>query len=466
MSTQVAEVFDAIVIGSGQGGNPLAGALVGAGKKTALIERQDVGGTCINRGCTPTKTMVASARAAYLARRGADYGVHVGPVTVDMNRVRERKRAIVQSWREGGEKRLEKAHVELVRGEASFTGPKQIRVALHGGGERQLSAAQFFINTGTHSGTPAIEGLKTVPYLDNESIMELDYVPEHLVILGGGYIGVEFSQMFRRFGSKVTVIQAGPQLLREEDQEVAEEVVKILRQDGIEILLNAHTEKVERAYGIVRLTVTIDGHAQTIEGTDLLVATGRAPNTDTLNPAAAGIEIDQHGFIRSNDRLETSAPGVYVLGDVKGGPQFTHISYDDYRILKTNLLDGGDRTVRDRPVPYAVFMDPQLGRVGMTERDAKKSARKIRVARMPMTSVARALEVDETRGLMKVIVDAETEQILGATVLGIEGGEVMAVLQMAIMGNMKYTVLRDGVFAHPTLAESLNNLFFHFDDGK
>src|SRR3984957_806891 len=466
MSTQVAEAFDAIVIGSGQGGNPLAGALVAAGKKTALIERQDVGGTCINRGCTPTKTMVASARAAYLARRGADYGVHVGPVTVDMGRVRERKRAIVQSWREGGEQRLENAHVELVRGEASFTGPRQVRVALHGGGERQLSAAQFFINTGTRSGTPAIEGLKTVACLDNESIMELDYVPEHLVILGGGYIGVEFGQMFRRFGSKVTVIQAGPQLLREEDQEVAEEVVKILRQDGIEILLNAHTEKVERAGGVVRLTVAIDGNGQTIEGTDLLVATGRVPNTEVLKPAAAGIEVDQHGFIRSNDRLETSAPGVYVLGDVKGGPQLTHISYDDYRILKTNLLDGGDRTVRDRPVPYTVFMDPQLGRVGMTESEAKKSGRKIRVARMPMTSVARALEVDETRGLMKVIVDAETGEILGATVLGIEGGEVMGALQMAMMGNVKYTVLRDGVFAHPTLTESLNTLFFHFDDGK
>jgi pyruvate/2-oxoglutarate dehydrogenase complex dihydrolipoamide dehydrogenase (E3) component len=466
MSTDIAEAFDAIVVGSGQGGNPLAGALVAAGKKTALIERQDVGGTCINRGCTPTKTMVASARAAYLARRGADYGVQVGPVTVDMSRVRERKRAIVRSWRESGEMRLEKAHVELIRGEASFTGPGQILVALHGGGERQLSAPQFFINTGTHSGAPAIEGLKTVPYLDNESIMELDYVPEHLLILGGGYIGVEFSQMFRRFGSKVTVIQAGPQLLREEDQEVAEEVVKILRQDGIEILLNARTEKVAHAKGVLSLTVTVEGQAQTIEGTDLLVATGRVPNTEALRPAAAGIDVDPRGFIRSNDRLETSAPGVYVLGDVKGGPQFTHISYDDFRILKANLLDGGNRTIRDRPVPYTVFMDPQLGRVGMTENEANKSGRKIRVARMPMTAVARAVEVDETRGLMKVIIDAETEQILGATVLGIEGGEVMAVLQMAMMGHVKYTVLRDGVFSHPTLAESLNNLFFHFDDGK
>ncbi len=466
MSAAIAESFDAIVIGSGQGGNPLAGALVAAGKKTALIERKDVGGTCINRGCTPTKTMVASARAAYIARRGADYGVRLGPVTVDMGRVRERKRAIVRSFREGNEKRLENAHVELIRGEASFTGPGQIRVALHGGGERQLSATQFFINTGTHSGTPAIEGLNTVPYLDNESIMELDYVPQHLVILGGGYIGVEFSQMFRRFGSQVTVIQSGPQLLGEEDQDVAAEVLKILREDGIEILLNAHTQRVARTKGGISLTIALEGKAQTIAATDLLVATGRVPNTEALQPAAAGIEVDQRGFIRSNDRLETSAPGVYVLGDVKGGPQFTHISYDDFRILKANLLDGGHRTVRDRPIPYTVFMDPQLGRVGMTESAAKKSGRKIRVARMPMAWVARALEVDESRGLMKAVVDAETEEILGATVLGMEGGEVMAVFQMAMMGRLKYTVLRDAVFAHPTLAESLNNLFFHFVDEK
>ena len=308
MSVATAESFDAIVIGSGQGGNPLAGALVAAGKKTALIERQDVGGTCINRGCTPTKTMVASARAAYIARRGADYGVRLGPVTVDMARVRERKRAIVRSFREGNEKRLQNAHVELIRGEASFTAPGQMRVALLGGGERQLSAAQFFINTGTRSGTPAIEGLNTVPYLDNESIMELDYVPQHLVILGGGYIGVEFSQMFRRFGSQVTVIQSGHQLLREEDQDVAAEVDKILRQDGIEILFNAHTERVAPANGGIHLTVTLEGKAQTIAATDLLVASGRVPNTEALLPAAAGIEVDQRGFIRSNDRLGDLGP--------------------------------------------------------------------------------------------------------------------------------------------------------------
>jgi pyruvate/2-oxoglutarate dehydrogenase complex dihydrolipoamide dehydrogenase (E3) component len=457
------EEFDAIIIGSGQGGNPLAEALIAAGKKTAMIERQDVGGTCINRGCSPTKTMVASARVAYLAGRGADYGVRTGPVTIDMGRVRERKRGIVSSFRQSREKRLATAKADLIRGEASFTGPKQLHVALNAGGERLLHAAQIFIDTGTRSARPAIAGLDSVPYLDNDSIMELDQVPEHLLVLGGGYIGVEFGQMFRRFGSRVTVVQAGPQLLREEDADVAAEVLKILREDGIDILLDARAQEVKPG---IALTVAIDGKTQTVEGSHLLLAAGRVPNTDSLNPAAGGVEIDQRGFIRVNDRLETSAPGVYAIGDVKGGPAFTHISYDDYRILKANLLDGGRRTVSDRMVPFAVFMDPQLGRVGMTETEAKKSGRKIRVARMPMTSVARALEVDETRGFMKVIVDAGTEEVLGATVLGLEGGEVMSVLQMAMMGHLKWSVLHDAVLAHPTLAESINNLFLHFDDDQ
>jgi pyruvate/2-oxoglutarate dehydrogenase complex dihydrolipoamide dehydrogenase (E3) component len=460
------EKFDAIIIGSGQGGNPLAEVLTAAGKKTAMIEREHAGGTCINTGCTPTKTMVASARVAYLARRGSDYGVDVGPVAIDMARVRERKRNIVSTFRQSREKRLANAHAELIHGEASFTGPGKLSVALHDGGRRQMVAPQIFINTGTRSALPAIEGLDTIPHLDNESIMELDRAPEHLLIIGGGYIGIEFSQMFRRFGSKVTVIQAGAHLLREEDPDVVAEVTKILREDGIDVLLNAHTQKVAQANGVISLTVMVEGKAQTVEGTDLLVATGRVPNTHALNPAAAGIETDEHGFIRANERLETTAPGVWVIGDVKGGPQFTHISYDDYRILKANLFDGGNRTVHDRMVPYTVFMDPQLGRVGMTETEAKKSGKKIRVARMPMTSVARALEMNESRGLMKAVVDANTGEILGATVLGIEGGEVMTVIQMAMMGHLKYSVLQSAVIAHPTLSESLNNLFLNFDDEK
>jgi pyruvate/2-oxoglutarate dehydrogenase complex dihydrolipoamide dehydrogenase (E3) component len=410
--------------------------------------------------------MVASARVAYLARRGGDYGVDVGPIAIDMVRVRERKRNIVSSMCQSREKRLANAHVELIRGEASFTGPGKMSVALRDGGKRQLTAPQIFINTGTHSALPAIEGLDTVPHLNNESIMELDRAPEHLLIIGGGYIGIEFSQMFRRFGSKVTVIQAGSQLLHEEDPDVAAEVTKILREDGIEILLDAHTQRVAQANGVISLAVMVEGRAQTVAGTDLLVATGRVPNTHALNPAAGGIETNEHGFIRANERLETTAPGVWVIGDVKGGPQFTHISYDDYRILKANLFDGGNRTVHDRMVPYTVFMDPQLGRVGMTETEAKKSGKKIRIARMPMTWVARALEMDESRGLMKAVVDADTEEILGATVLGIEGGEVMTVIQMAMMGHLKYSVLQAAVIAHPTLSESLNNLFLHFDDEK
>jgi pyruvate/2-oxoglutarate dehydrogenase complex dihydrolipoamide dehydrogenase (E3) component len=460
------ETFDAIIIGSGQGGNPLAKALAAAGKKTAMIERKDVGGTCINRGCTPTKTMVASARVAYLARRGADYGVGLGPVSIDMTKVRERKRAIVASFRQGNEKGLEKANVELIRGEASFTAPRQLQVALNAGGSRRLTAPQIFVNTGTRSAIPALAGIDSVPCLDNESIMELGYVPEHLVILGGGYIGVEFGQMFRRFGSRVTIIQSGPQLLANEDPECAAEVAKVLREDGIEVLLGARAEKVAPAGHGLAVQVTVAGHVQTVSGTDLLLAAGRTPNTDALNPAAGGIDIDARGFVRANERLETSAPGVYAIGDVKGGPQFTHISYDDFRILKANLLDGEQRTTRDRMVPFTVFIDPQFARVGFTEEEARRAGRKIRVARMPMSYVARALEVAEARGLMKAIVDAETGQILGAVVFGIEGGELMSAIQLAMMGSLNYKVLHDAVFAHPTLAESLNNLFLHFDDGK
>jgi pyruvate/2-oxoglutarate dehydrogenase complex dihydrolipoamide dehydrogenase (E3) component len=460
------ESFDAIIIGSGQGGNPLADALVSAGKKTALIERKYAGGTCINTGCTPTKTMVASARVAYLARRASDYGVHVGPVEIDMERVRERKRAIVSSMRESREKKLEKAPVAFIRGEASFVAPGTLRVVLNDGGERELKAKQIFIDTGTRSAVPAIEGLDTVSYLDNESVMELDHVPDHLMVLGGGYIGLEFGQMFRRFGSKVTVIQSGPQLLHAEDPDIAEEVTKILREDGIEVLVNARTKKVTSDAGLIRLQVATGDKTFTVEGSHLLLGAGRTPNTHALQPAAGGVETDEHGFIRANERLETSAPGVYAIGDVKGGPQFTHISYDDYRILKANLLDGGNRTTRDRMAPYTVFIDPQLGRIGMTETEARKTGRKIRVAKMPMTWVARALEVDESRGLMKAVIDAESEEILGAAVLGIEGGEIMSLLQMAMMGHLKYGVLHDAVLAHPTLAESLNNLFLHFEDEK
>jgi pyruvate/2-oxoglutarate dehydrogenase complex dihydrolipoamide dehydrogenase (E3) component len=459
--------YDAIIIGSGQGGNPLAGALAGAGTRTALIERKHVGGTCINEGCTPTKTMVASGRVAYLARRGADYGVNVGPISIDMAKVRERKRKIVDSFRNGSQKKLEKtANLDLIFGEASFSGAKSVTVRLREGGQSELSAEQIFINAGTRASVPRIEGLDRISFLDNESIMELEVVPEHLVILGGGYIGVEFGQMFRRFGSRVTVINRSGHLLKSEDSDVAEAVAGILRQDGIEILMNAQTTGVSGANGNIRVTIESEGKAREVVGSHLLVATGRTPNSDSLNLAAAGIETDEHGYIKVNERLETSVQGVYALGDIKGGPAFTHISYDDFRILRANLIEKKSASTQGRFVPYTLFMDPQLGRVGMTEDEARAQERKIRVAKLAMTSVARAIETDETRGFIKAVVDAETGQILGAAVLGIEGGEIMSAIEIAMMGKLSYTRLRDGTFAHPTLAESLNNLFMGMDSQK
>jgi pyruvate/2-oxoglutarate dehydrogenase complex dihydrolipoamide dehydrogenase (E3) component len=455
--------YQAIVIGSGQGGNPLCAALAGAGLRTALIERQHVGGTCINEGCTPTKTMVASARVAYLARRGADYGVHAENLRIDMERVRLRKRDIVNSFRNGSQSRLEKtANLDLIFGEARFTGKKSLAVRLNDGGERELTGEKIFINAGARPSVPPIEGLKEVSFLNSTSIMELDAVPEHLVVLGGGYVGLEFGQMFRRFGSHVTIIQSGAQLLSGEDADVAGEVASILKQDGIDVLLNTKAERVQKEAAQIQVSTRTGDETRTVQGSHLLVAIGRTPNTDSLNVPAAGIATDKRGFIRVNAKLETSVEGVFALGDIKGGPAFTHISYDDFRILRTNLIEHGDASTKGRMVPYTLFIDPQLGRIGFTEAEARAKKTKIRVAKMPMNYVARALEIDETRGFLKVIVDDRSGKILGAAILGIEGGEVMSMLQLAMMGKLKYSRLRDGTFAHPTLAESLNNLFTHF----
>ncbi len=433
---------------------PLSQALARAGKRTALIEREHVGGTCINEGCTPTKTMVASARVAYLARRAADYGVQTGPIAIDMGRVRQRKRDIVTSFRGGSERRIANTEgLTLVYGEARFTGPKTLQV-----GSSVLTAEQIFINTGARPSTPPIPGLDKVPTLDSTSIMELDTVPEHLLVLGGGYVGLEFGQMFRRFGSRVTVVQRGPRLLAREDADVADAVADILRQDGLTVLLETDAVRVESGAAVQLFVRAADGE-HLLEGSHLLVAVGRVANSEALNLPATGLATDRRGFIPTNDRLETSVDGIYALGDVRGGPAFTHISYDDMRILRTNVLENGHASVNDRLVPYTVFIDPQLGRVGMSEEEARAGGRRIEVATMPMNYVARALEVDEDRGFLKAIVDVETGQILGAAILGLEGGELMAMLEIAMLGKLPFTVLRDAIFAHPTLAESFNNLF-------
>ncbi|MGH9845019.1 MAG: FAD-dependent oxidoreductase, partial [Blastocatellia bacterium] len=344
-------------------------------------------------------------------------------------------------------------------GEASCAGPNEITVKMKDDQIRRLTAKKIFLNTGGRPATPKLNGIEDVPVLDSTSIMELDETPRHLLVLGGGYIGLEFGQMFRRFGSDVTIIQRAPQLLGREDQDVAGEVLKIIREDGIEVLLNTEAVRVERtADERIHLSVRTPDGERTIAGSHLLAAAGRAPNTEVLDLRAAGIETDKNGFIKTNEKLETSVPGVYALGDVKGGPQFTHISYDDYRIIRANLLESGNATTNDRFVPYTVYIDPQLGRVGLSETEAREKKLNIKVAKMPMSYVARALEMSESRGLMKVILDAETNQILGCAILGIEGGEIMSMIQIAMMGRLPYTALKDATFAHPTLAESLNNL--------
>lgn len=455
------EQFDVIVIGAGQSGGPLAGAFGAAGKRTALVERAFAGGTCINVGCTPTKTMIASARVAYLARRGRHYGVGTGPIEIDLARVRRRKRAIVEAFRAGSQRHLDEApNLDYIRGEARFVGHKELEVTLNGGGQRRLDAELVIINAGGRPRVPPMEGLADAGYLDSTSIMELGDVPERLLVLGGGYVGLEFAQMFQRFGSQVTVVQRGARLIAGEDAETSEAVADVLRQDGLELLFNsAATHATRNTAGEIELTIVTADEERTLTGNELLVAAGRVPNTDMLNLPATGVETDERGCVIVNDRLETNVPGIYALGDINGGPAFTHVSYDDYRILKRNLLEGGDGSRAGRLLPYVMFTDPQLGRVGLSAGQARAQGLDVLVFNMPMSGVARALEVDEPRGFMQAVVDKATGKLLGATVLSLEGGELMAVFQMAIAGGVPYTQLRDMVLAHPTLSEGLNNLF-------
>jgi pyruvate/2-oxoglutarate dehydrogenase complex dihydrolipoamide dehydrogenase (E3) component len=451
--------YDVLIVGSGQAGGPLATAFATTGRRVALVEREHIGGTCINDGCTPTKTLIASGRIAYLTRRAADYGVRVDQPSIDMVKVRDRKRTIVEKFRGGSQSAIEKGGVEIIFGEARFSGPRAVDVALDGGGERSITADLICINTGGRPSRPPLEGLDAVSWLDSTSVMELDVVPDHLLVLGGGYIGLEFGQLYRRLGSRVTVIQRGDRLFAREDDDVCRAVASIMEQDGLELLYQAGARSVESDEGRIRMRVELPSGERVLDGSHLLVAVGRTPNTDQLNLQAAGVEVNERQEIVVNERLETTADGVYAMGDVKGGPQFTHISYDDFRIVKKNLIDGGTASTANRLVPYTVYIDPQLGRVGMTEAEARKRGHEVRVASMKMSHVARAIEVDEPRGLLKAVVDARTDKILGFAALSIEGGEIMSMVEIAMMGDLPWQALRNGIFAHPTLAESLNNLF-------
>ena len=459
--------YDVIVIGTSQGGRFLPMTFAKAGRKVAVIERGHLGGVCVNFGCTPTKTMVASARVAYLARRGAEYGVRTGPVSVDLQAVRKRKQGMVEGARnnfEGGITAVQGLDLDLLRGEAHFIVPKTLGVSLADGETRELTTPLIFIDTGARPKQLAIKGVENVSVLNSTTIMELDAVPEHLLIIGGGYIGLEFGQMFRRFGSQVTIIQHHPRLLMSEDEDVSDEIAKILKDEGITVLTGTTPQQVEPLSGNrIQLTVRTPKGEQQLSGSHLLAAIGRVPNTEALNLEAAGIRSDKNGYVQVNERLETNVPGVYALGDVKGGPAFTHVSYDDFRILRTNLLDRGSASTQHRLVPHTIFIDPQLGRVGLTEKEARKQGCNIRVAKLPMNAVIRALETGETRGFMKAIVDADTQQILGCAILGLEGGEIMTIIQVAMMGELPYTALKEGIFTHPTLAEGLNTLFMTLD---
>lgn len=451
--------YDAIIIGSGQAGNPLSESLTDLGWKVALIEKEHLGGTCINTGCTPTKTMVASAQVAYYARNASRWGVHTGEVRVDLPKIVARKDAIVRRFRSGHEHKVDsREHLHLYRGHARFLGPHQVAV-----GEHILESQRIFINTGTRPEIPRIQGLEDGTYLTNATLMELTELPTHLLVLGGGYIGLEFGQMFLRFGSRVTVVHRGEDILTREDPDVAGELQKALEAEGMRFVLNARTTRVTMENGQIALTLEASDRSQTLAGSHLLIATGRRPNTDDMALDKAGLETDKRGFVKVNSRLETNVPGIWALGDVKGGPAFTHISYDDYQVVYGNLIEGKSLTIENRIVPYSVFTDPQLGRVGMTEKEARATGRRLKIGAIPMTWVARAIERDETAGLMKLVADAESDRILGAAILATEGGELIQALSAFMLTGAPYTILKGAIYIHPTLAEGFFSLM---DDVK
>jgi pyruvate/2-oxoglutarate dehydrogenase complex dihydrolipoamide dehydrogenase (E3) component len=446
--------FDAIVIGAGQAAKPLSFALADLGWKVAFIERAELGGTCVNTGCTPTKTMVASAQVAHYARDASRWGVNAGSVTVDLPAILARKNKIVQNARDAIQNGIDRRpNIRLVHGQARFIAPHQVQV-----GEETFESEKIFIDTGTRPSAPKIPGLDSIPFLTNASVMELQQIPKHLLVLGGGYIGLEFAQMFRRFGSLVTIIHRGARVLADQDEDIVNELQKALQAEDISLQLATNTTRLENRHGEIVLSADGPQGPLTISGSHILVATGRTPNTDDLGLDKAGISTDDRGYIKTNGRLETNVPGVWALGDVKGGPAFTHISYNDFQIVYANLIEGKNLTIENRYLPYALFTDPQLGRVGIAERQARASGKKFKMGTYPMTSVSRAIEKGETAGLMKIIVDAETDRILGAAILSSEGGEIVQILGAMILANAPYTLLKGAVYIHPTLAEGFFGL--------
>jgi pyruvate/2-oxoglutarate dehydrogenase complex dihydrolipoamide dehydrogenase (E3) component len=454
------ERFDALIVGGGNGGMYLAWHLARSGRSTAVVERRWIGGSCPNINCLPTKNEIWSAKVADLVRHGDMLGAGAGVMQVDMAKVRHRKRKMVDYMIAGTLKHYESSGAELIMGNAHFVAPRTVEVRLNDGGTRSLVGDRVFLNLGTHAAIPNVPGLDSAAPMTNIEALELDYVPPHLIVLGGGYVGLELAQAHRRFGSRVTIVQHGPHVAAREDEDIADEVRRMLTDEGIDVLEAAETVGVQGRSGEeVSVVVRTPAGEHTVHGSDILVAAGRIPNTASIGLDVAGVELDSRGYLDVNDRLETSAPNVWGIGECcSGQPQFTHVSFDDYRIIRDNLA-GGSRTTGDRLVPHCMFTDPQLAHVGLTEHEARRQSIDVRVAKLPMSEVLRTQTTGETRGFMKALVAAHDDRILGFTMIGAEAGEVMAAVQTAMIAGLPYTGLRDAVLAHPTMAEGLGSLF-------
>jgi pyruvate/2-oxoglutarate dehydrogenase complex dihydrolipoamide dehydrogenase (E3) component len=459
MTSDRVEHADVLVLGSGEGGKYLAWHMAKAGHRTVVVERRWIGGSCPNVNCLPSKNEVWSAKVATLVKHAAEFGMVTGSAVIDMVRVRERKRHMVDGLIAMHLERYKASGAELVMGTGRFVAPKTLEVRLNDGGTRVLSGDRVFLDVGTHATIPPIPDLDAAAPLTHIEALELDRVPPHLIVLGGGYVGLELAQTYRRFGSRVTIVEQGPRLAGREDPDVADAIARIFSDEGIEVLVAAETRRVKGRSGEgVSVTVRTAQGDRTIEGSDILVAAGRTPNTAAIGLDKAGIELDAHGYVAVNDRLETSAPEVWALGDCAGSPQFTHVSFDDFRVIRDNLA-GSNRSTRDRLVPFCMFTDPPLARVGLSEAEAARRGISVRVAKLPMSVVLRTRTISETTGFMKALVDAQGDRILGFTMLGPEAGEVMAAVQTAMLAGLPYTGLRDAILTHPTMAEGLNALF-------
>ena len=455
MKTEEVEI---LILGSGAGGKLLAWHMGGSGRRTAVVERRWIGGSCPNVNCLPSKNEIQSAKVAWLLRHGAEYGAKAGHVEIDMATVRDRKRTMVDEQIAAHLRNHQTSRAELIMGSGCFVAPKTLEVRLNQGGTRVLAGDRVFINVGTHAAVPGVPGLEAAYPLTNIEALELDYLPPHLIVMGGGYVGLEFAQAYRRFGSRVTVIEQGKQLMAREDPDVSAALQRILADEGIAFLIGPEIMRVEGRSG-KEVTVVVRTRAgeQRIEGSDILVAAGRIPNTADLGLDRAGVELDARGFVRVNERLETSAPDVWAIGECAGSPQFTHVSEDDFRIIRDNLA-GGKRSTRDRLVPYCMFTDPPLAHVGLSEADAQRQGLEVRVATLPMSNVLRAQTTGETQGFMKVVIAGRDDRILGFTMIGPEAGEVVATVQATMLAELPYARLRDAVLAHPTMAEGLGPL--------